>query len=188
MNHQRINQKTQNTVHILANAVLFQICWFVAILAGGYWALIPLLLMCCHYVFYMGAKYLRPVLLLSLVGILIDSAYLGVNIYTVTETSALVPFLGLPVWLACLWIGFCACLPVSLAWLLKEKYWFVLLTTVMGPISYIAGRRLGAIDFTNSSLLWIVAEWLLIALLTLFIFRSDSTDSQPRALRPSGVH
>jgi len=64
-----------------------------------------------------------------------------------------------PAWMAALWANFAATLRVSMSWLQGRWILSALLGAVAGPLSYLAGQRLGAIAVDNP---WAVAvEWAL---------------------------
>lgn len=154
-----------STQHMLINAVLFQLCWFSAVLMASYWALLPLGLMFLHYLQVRGTTGLLIVILLGVLGILFDSLYLYLGIYHLDAQTAVLPLLNLPVWLACLWLGFCLSLPLSLAWLVKKPAYFIVGCMILGPVSYMAGRRLQAIDFSDINIGFLVLEWAVFAFL-----------------------
>lgn len=166
------------TKDILINALLFQLCWFTAVLAGGYWALLPLGLMFGHYCRVLGRQALGVVLALSLFGMAFDSLYLYLGVYQVTSLVNL-PLLNIPLWLACLWLAFCLCLPLSLAWLVKKNYIFVLACAILGPVSYLAGRQLEVIDFSESAIAFLALEWGIFAFVVcLFLLPSLTGTAQ----------
>lgn len=155
--------------HMLINVVLFQLCWFSAVLYGSYWGLLPLGLMFLHYLKVRGTAGLLTVLLLGVLGIMFDSLYLYLGIYHLNAQTADLPLLNLPVWLACLWLGFCLSLPLSLAWLIKKPVYFVVGCMILGPVSYLAGRRLQAIDFADMNIGFLVLEWAVFAFLVCLV-------------------
>jgi hypothetical protein len=160
------------TRHIIVNALLFQLCWFTAVLAGGYWAILPVVLMLLHYLAVKGRAAIPQVLILTCFGVVFDSLYLYLNVYEFQRGAAL-PLLGLPVWLCCLWLAFCLCLPVSLAWLVKKIYVFMLACALLGPLSYVAGRQAGAIQFMNEEIAFLVMQWIIFAFLAGTLLRGQ---------------
>ena len=157
--------------HVLTNALLFQILWFSAILGQGYWSLIPLSFMFVH-LFSMG-KYLTisliPLVVLAVIGVVFDSIFNYAGVYQFSSESLSLPFLGIPVWLATLWLGFCLTLPVSLAWLIKKPYLFVIGCALLGPMSYLAGRRLEALNFADANIWLLAIEWCVFSIIALII-------------------
>tara|TARA_R110002167_G_scaffold118753_12_gene295515 strand:+ start:25 stop:585 length:561 start_codon:yes stop_codon:yes gene_type:complete len=155
--------------HVLTNALLFQVLWFVAILAGWYWALIPLAFMLTHLIVIRSRMpvSILLLLLLSCIGMIFDGILNYIGVYQFAVVSPQIPYLELPVWLACLWIGFCFTLPLSLAWLVKKPYFFVIACTLLGPISYLAGRRLEVLNFSDANIWFLVLEWCLFSVVSL---------------------
>lgn len=162
--HEAVSKK-----NILINAILFQCCWFAAILLGWVVAIIPLAAMLVHYFLIMGGRGLLLVLLLSVIGMMFDSLYLYLSIYQFNPASAVLPILGIPLFLVCLWVGFCLTLPVSLAWLVQKPRYFLSLCVIFGPLSYLAGRRLGALEFSNNDLVFLFIEWMIMAVFMLLL-------------------
>jgi len=172
---------------ILINVVLFQVLWFVAILGQGLWALIPLAFMFIHLVLMRNkqTQCVLVLLVLASIGIVFDSIYHYMGLYQFSSESLTLAYLNLPIWLACLWIGFCLTLPVSLAWLVKKPYLFILACSLLGPISYLAGRRLGGLEFSNSNLWLLALEWCVFSIIALiFLFPKLAVlDSSPVFLK-----
>lgn len=87
------------------------------------------------------------------------------------------PFSGLaPVWIVAMWALFATTLNVSMGWLKGRPGLAVLLGAVFGPLSYLAGQRLGALEFVdfNSAMLALVVAWALaMPLLMLAAARFD---------------
>ncbi len=61
-----------------------------------------------------------------------------------------------PLWMVALWMAFAATLRSSLGWLLGRPWLAALLGAVGGPLSYLAGARLGAIDLKGTWALFVV--------------------------------
>lgn len=156
--------------HNVLNAILFQLCWFSAILGEWYLALIPLLVMFVHIVI-LKTPGLFLLLALSLIGMCFDSIYHFLGVYQFESNTAVIPFLNLPLWLAVLWLAFCMTLPISLVWMLRKPYLFVIGCSILGPLSYLAGRRLGVLEFSDSNLWFLILEWCVFSIIALlFLF------------------
>lgn len=162
--------KASFNYHIVLNALLFQCCWFLAIFSQWYWALVLLLVMVGHTYQTSGHKWkdLKLCAVVSFSGITIDTLFKVSSIYTFGDELLLTPR-SIPLWLCILWVAFSLTLNHSLKWLVSRAAWFVLGCAVAGPLSYIAGRSNGVINFSNASLVFISIEWIVIALLTLFL-------------------
>ena len=149
---------------ILINAVLFQILWFVAILGQGIWAFIPLAFMCIHLLSMRKkqAQYVLVLLVLASIGVVFDSIYHYIGVYQFASDSLMLAYLNLPIWL-----GFCLTLPVSLSWLVKKPYLFIFACSLLGPMSYLAGRRLGGLEFSDANLWLLALEWWVFSIIAL---------------------
>lgn len=160
------------TLNRLINAILFQACWFLAILLGWQWAVVPLAMLLVHGVMcFLSIEMMGRLVAVAVMGIALDSLWMNLHLYRFpTESTTLIPL-----WLMTLWFGFALTLPSSLVWLLSRPSWFVPVCALMGPLSYAAGRRLGALDFDEPVLLLLALQWAgLAALATLILKKSNS--------------
>lgn len=126
------------------NAVMFQCCWFAAILGSTYSALITLILALAIYFYSLhliGARI--PYMALMVTGLSVVG-YMGDTLIARQTGLVYSNSLGLfaPIWLLVLWIAFAATLELSMKWIFI-KFW---LTAVVGlflvPVSYFAGIHL----------------------------------------------
>jgi Protein of unknown function (DUF2878) len=166
--------------NVLLNAVLFQALWFDLLMfhsglalffvAGLVWQVRFLYQgQSQHLLFSLGGVFL--------LGITIDSlfSYLGLfGFPRSTQVLALIPF-----WLGTLWLGFVLTIPVSLAWLLSRRYLAVVIFSLSAPLSYLAGRHLGMLDFSNTvlplmSLAWACIAWLSCVWIKPRLYRENS--------------
>lgn len=164
-------KKSPSTYHVVLNALLFQGLWFAAILSTWFWALVMLGLMLAHYMVLQRA-YTLPLfrlLGLAMMGILWDSLYQFIGVYHFSMGGLALPVSDLPIWLSCLWVGFVLTLPVSMKWALNKPSLFVILSAVGGPLSYVAGRQLDALSFSDQNLWLIVVEWFVFAVIALLV-------------------
>ena len=152
--------------HNILNAILFQLCWFTAILGEWYWALIPLIAMLVH-LLVTKTHGLLLLLALSLMGMCFDSIYLFLGVFRFEDNTAVLPYLDLPLWLAVLWLAFCLTLPISLVWILRKPYLFVLVCSILGPVSYLAGRHMGVLEFSDANLWFLILEWCVFSIIAL---------------------
>lgn len=162
--------KNQPTQQIVINAILFQCCWFLAIFSEWYWAVIPLLLMIAH-VYWISSRRLHElklVIAIAFSGITIDTLFKVSGIYSFGD-DLLLTERSIPIWLCTLWLAFALTINYSLSWLVKKSPLFILGCAIAGPISYSAGRANGVIEFSNQSLGLIAIEWIVIALLTIYL-------------------
>lgn len=105
----------------------------------------------------------KLVLLSAVVGLILDGLLINAGIATYASPNAIA---GLPpVWLTAMWMAFATSLNVSLGWLQRRLVLASLLGFVGGPASYLAGARLGAMQFSTPlwqslavvGILWAVA-------------------------------
>lgn len=149
------------------NAVLFQALWFAAVLSGWLLALVPLLVLLLHLVSVQPDKReLLPWLFLACLGMTGDSILSVSGVYSFPNETSQVAGL-LPFWLSFMWLGFAATLPLSLSWIFKSPWLLLVIFTLGGPLSYSAGRALGALSFANQDAIYVVGLWFLIGLCAL---------------------
>jgi hypothetical protein len=108
--------------------------------------------------FLMGHLLLTPdrareaalALAIGSVGFAVDTLQASAGLYAFTGTSAL-PWLC-PPWMVALWMLFATTLNSSMAWLLGRHRLAAVLGAACGPLSYVAGARLGAIELYPNAL------------------------------------
>lgn len=136
---------------VVINAALFQLLWFACVLGSAHQLFVPAL---CAFLL-LAAFQLRAhrradgdysLLVLSLaLGIFIDSLWLSLGFVEFTDPRPL-PFLA-PAWILILWAGFALTINHSMAWVNAHPVLPAVLGAVGGPLSYLAGERLGAVAF-----------------------------------------
>ncbi len=148
----------------VANFLLFQTFWFTAVLgaaAGRMWLgpLAAIAVLTVH-LWMLGdgrerKRELAYVLAVGLLGTLVDSLLrtAGATAYPTSEQAW--PFAAVPPWITSLWVAFAILPRFSLRWLRGRPALAVLLGALGGPLSYLAGARLGAVAVGQSpSLTW----------------------------------
>ncbi|TYL46706.1 DUF2878 domain-containing protein [Marinomonas sp. IMCC 4694] len=138
----------------LINAVLFQIVWFVCLLAGNVWAVvITALYLVLHDRFFMRRRREWRLLLAFLgLGILVDGTLFQLGIFASTE-DFLSAYKLPPIWLLCLWISVGTLFVHSLAFL-QSRYWLSAVLGAIGPtMSYFAGASLAGITLAQPTVL-----------------------------------
>jgi hypothetical protein len=97
------------------------------------------------------------------------------------------PFLA-PYWIVAMWLLFAATLNLSMSWL-KGRVWLAaLMGAVGGPLSYIAGQKLGAIQLVNNeaALISLAVAWaLMMPILSLLAQRMNGFEARQK---PAIVH
>ena len=91
-------------------------------------------------------KTIQIVLLISLIGYLFDTNLVFFEIYNF-KTSL---YIGvLPIWMLVLWPSFAILFDEILIFLSKYKIIAVILSSILGPLTYFAGSPLGLININN---------------------------------------
>ena len=93
-----------------------------------------------------GKKTIQIVFLISLIGYLFDTSLVFFEIYNF-QTSLYVGVL--PIWRLVLWPSFAILFDEILIFLSKYKTIAVVLSSVLGPLTYFAGSPLGIISINN---------------------------------------
>ena len=174
-----------STLTKIINFIWFQTIWFLAILFEDAYLLIILSLLVLHIVF---SKHKREDTLLGLgiglYGSLVDGVLLQSGLFAFSNQFAWF----IPYWLVTLWIAFGMMLRISLDYLQRRYVLSAILGAISGPLSYIAGERLDAVIFPQSTLLTVVVLsviwamtvplWLWINAKITLAFASKEQDSQ----------
>ena len=92
------------------------------------------------------SKTFKIVFLISLIGYLFDTILVFFEIYNF-KTSLYIGFL--PIWMIVLWPSFAILFDEILMFLSKYKIIAVVLSSILGPITYFAGSPLGLININN---------------------------------------
>jgi len=126
----------------------------------------------------------RLILLALLTGLVFDSllvssgwlSYAGGAMF-----SSLAPY-----WILAMWALFATTLNVSMSWLKGRHVAAVLLGMVFGPLSYIAGQRLGALEFVNfyPAIAALMVVWALAMPLLMFAATRFDGVRKPQAVLP----
>ncbi len=158
----------------IANAVVFQVGWWIAVLGTG-WAyhwIGPLLVACLVCVNVCSSADRRAtariVIVVGLFGTLLDSALSFAGLLLFVE-NPFAPWLC-PPWLIALWCLLATTLNGSLRWLAGRDRLAALVGGIFGPLSYYAAQQLGtlrlgrneALSLLLLSILWAVLLPLLL--------------------------
>jgi len=154
---------------LIANAVVFQVGWWVAVLGvarGDQW-LSPILVGClvCLNIGFLADPLpaIRVVLTVGLFGSALDSVLSSAGLLQFVSS----PFgsVWCPPWLMALWCLFATTLTGSLRWLAGRTWTSALVGAICGPLSYYAGHHLGALRLGPNQLLSLLVLSLLWAIL-----------------------
>lgn len=125
---------------ILLNALVFQIGWFVCVLGGNGAALIytSLALLFHHWFILARPRQWYAVVSVASVGLLLDASLVAADIMVFHDAD----FIGLPLWLACLWLLFATTFQYCLSWLRGYLWIAAVVAALFGPLSYWLGSQL----------------------------------------------
>jgi hypothetical protein len=144
---------------IVANAVLFQLGWFACILGGNVFAIpAAAIILICHWFFISRdiAEW-RSIFIIAFAGSVIDSILFSTYVFIDGSDRYLAPL-----WLICLWLIFATTPNYTFRWLQKRTIVSVVLGAVAGPLSYLAGIKLNAVEFgipSSQALLLLGVIW-----------------------------
>lgn len=147
------------------NAALFQIVWFVCLLAGSVWALAATALyLFLHDRYFMTTRReWRLLFVFAALGLLIDGALFQLGIFSNGDGSGVIAIP--PVWLLCLWVSTGTLFVHSLAFL-RSRYLLSSALGMIGPtMSYFAGAKLAGITLAAPlfmSLLVVAFVWSMV--------------------------
>jgi len=152
---------------VAVNFIAFQVGWFACILgasSGMPWigVLVGLIVIALHlFSVDKPAKELSLIVYALVIGIVLDSLLVmsgWLNYPNGIVLSGMAPY-----WILMLWALFASTLNISMRWM-HGKYWVAaIFGAVGGPLSYLAGARLGAVTFTEMqpALLALALGWAL---------------------------
>jgi len=170
---------------LLINFAAFQAGWFACVLgaAHGLPLLGPLVVLAVV-ALHLGlsrrpAAELRLILAAMIIGVVADSL-LVFSGWVTYPAGILVPGMA-PYWIVAMWALFATTLNVSMKWLRHRPVVTVMMGAIGGPMSYLAGQKLGAIGFLQPlmALLALALIWALaMPLLMLIATRHDGVSEQ----------
>ena len=161
--------KENSSVLRLAWSVIgLNVGWFACVLGAAWdlhWlSLVIVLLLVVIHMFVIGRERFPPAILLGLaslmVGLVSDTALIALGAYE--PNRWLIPNPITTIWLLMLWVNFSLALNESLKWLQKHLFVSAITGSIFGPLAYLAGSRLGAVQITPpvfTGLLQIGAAW-----------------------------
>ena len=152
----------------LINFVLFQLGWFACILGAAYGYVTAAVFFClavtAFHLWQSPARTQEASMLLkiALLGICADTLLLQTG-SLVFESKGLLPSLS-PIWMVSLWVILGCTLNESMSWLRGRYLLAGVLGAIAGPLSYLAGVKLGAATWGNETqalvliaLIWAIA-------------------------------
>ena len=176
---------------ILANFLVFQVGWFATVLgvaSGAPW-LGPVAALAVITARLWEARCpgieLRLIASALLLGLVTDSLLLATG-WIAYPSGQWLPGLA-PYWIVCLWAMFATTLNASMRWLSGRYILAAAFGAIGGPLSYLAGARLGAMSFVDMTpaILGLAAAWALI--MPSLIWLTARLARNTRSHRPSFI-
>ncbi|AGL86862.1 MULTISPECIES: DUF2878 domain-containing protein [Pseudomonas] len=166
----------------LANALLFQLGWFICVLSGdSAWLLLGVAILLAHFRWIGSwAAEGRMIFGVALTGITLDSFLHWLGVFQFQQVSLLIPL-----WLIVLWALLGTTLRHCLAWTARPWWLTCLVGALCGPLSYYAGGRLAGVSFAYGlwpTLLGLGLLWSM--LLPLLHVLARPTAEEPQAAIP----
>jgi len=159
----------------LINFAAFQAGWFACVLGAAHatpWLGLPVVAVVAAWHLLRAARPAREAGLLlaaALIGVVWDSAMSATGVLAY-DAGVLAPWLA-PYWIVALWPLFATTLNVSLRWLRSRAWWPAAFGAVGGPMAYLGGAGLGAVNIPDVTLAvamlaggWAVITPVLVAL------------------------
>lgn len=146
------------------NAVLFQVVWFVCLLAGSVWALVATFIyLWIHDRYFMRTrKEWRLLFTFAMLGFVIDSTLFQLGVFSNQDSSGVNLA---PLWLICLWASTATLFAHSLS-VFRARYRLLVIIGAIGPVfSYYAGAKMAGIRLAEPaffSLALIAAIWAMV--------------------------
>lgn len=140
----------EDPVFTLYNVAAYQLAWFAVLIGaarGFAWAGAAVALLVCAVHLAMRRQALE-------VGLMVLCLSLGIIVDSTLAISGQVHFAAWPLevapyWMTALWLAFATTLNHSLRWLMVRPALAVLVGSIGGPLAYLAGARLGALDIAT---------------------------------------
>jgi len=180
----------------LMNFAMFYVGWFACVMGAGrgqLWlgpSVVAALVLIHLYLAPRPVQETRMILLTGIFGFAVDTLQASAGLFAFARTSA-APWLC-PLWMVALWMIFATTLNASMAWLAGRYRLAAALGALCGPVSYLAGARLGAIELpahASASLVGIAIVWACVmpSLFWLREFLATSTVRFPQRSPAGGL-
>lgn len=165
----------------LINFVAFQLGWFSCVLSaanGLPW--LGLIVVCLVVALHLKSsdkpRHEWQLLMLAVVSGLVFDTLLVSGGLVRYPSGMLFPGMA-PYWILAMWALFSTTLNVSMAWLKNSLPLASVMGAIFGPLSYLAGQRLGAIELldTRASMIALAVIWAFV--MPLLIYAANRLDS-----------
>ena len=164
-------------MNLIINLIAFKIAWVATIFgsANNLPFIGPfMVLIAVTFHFWFAKDFFRELLLLSIAGMIgffFDSVIvrLGLLVYS---NGIFFPEAA-PYWMVGLWVVFATTLNVSLKWMRSRYFLAALSGAIFGPISYVAGSKLGAVIINDANTVYIILAfgWAIVLPFLFFMAR-----------------
>lgn len=131
-------------VFLLVNIIGFNIAWCGLVYWGDVFIPVAIIILVSHIIWFSKPNEVLLIIVVSCIGILIDSLLMHINIFIFPNASYI------PYWLITLWFCFSATLLHSLRILSQSRWYQVLVGFGIAPCSYLMGEKLGVVNFGYS--------------------------------------
>ncbi len=131
------------------NALSFNVIWLTSVFYGNALIFVSIFLLLVHFLLVDNLQYeFRTVGVIATCGIAVDSllTLFGVYSFDVSQVS----FLGLPLWLIVLWLGFSVTINHSFSFVSKSLLFQLIMGFILLPLNYFYGYKLNAVNFNYS--------------------------------------
>ena len=165
---------------LFANFLAFQIGWFACVLGGAHdlpWVGTGIALVIVAWHLTRAARPKQELLLVlsaAAIGALFDTLLVWLGGFTCSSGTLIAG--TAPHWMVALWMLFATTLNLSLAWLKRRLFVAALFGAIGGPLAYLGGEKLGALNFASptAGLIALAIGWaLLTPLLAMIAQRFD---------------
>jgi hypothetical protein len=139
-------------MRLFINFIGFQIGWFACVIGAANGQ--PLLAIICAFLIvaihlYRNSSYaeLLIIVVAMLIGFVWESLLVASGWLSYINTSDSERFA--PVWLVAMWAVFATTINLSMAWLKGRWFLAAIMGAVFGPLAFVAGEKLGTVEFVN---------------------------------------
>jgi hypothetical protein len=154
---------------MILNLVGFQTCWFGLVYWGNSFTPVALLMLAAHLCFISNKRHeLLLVFYVTIIGCCVDMLLALTGLF-VFQYSPLIPF-----WLIVLWGCFSSTIAHSLQFLKSSTVLQIVVGASIAPLSYIAGFKFDAVDFTYSILTTYITLSFVWSILMVIFFKLES--------------
>lgn len=165
---------------MLINFLFFQAGWFACVLGAAnsmFWLGPFVVLVVSFYYFLVRSNFIREfffILIVSFIGLFWENLIIAFDIVQYPSGKQII---GLaPLWIVAMWISFSTTIDISLSWLNGRKVLSTLFGFIGGPLAFYGGEKLGAVDFPDRDLSFLVLAIGWGVIFPLLFYISNSLD------------